>query len=116
MARTALVPVRPTTLGVASNLVAVDATASPNGMSFPWVLTSILHVKTAGTVITITIATNITFADGLVLPNRVIVTAATSETFIGPFPQAEYQQADGNVWVNFSVATACTAEVLQTTT
>jgi hypothetical protein len=110
MARTAIVPVKPTTAGVAKNLVAPDAV---NFNNFVWRVDSILHFVVGATATTITIFTNIIFADGLALPNRVFTAITAQELYVGPFPQQEYQQADGTVWVNFSQVTAVTVEVIQ---
>jgi|ERR1700716_1352784 len=110
MARTAIVPTLSTMAGVVAAPVAVDASASPNGMSFPAAPRRILRVITTGTLTAVTVQTNASVA-GLALTAPVITTGATAQTYIGPFGQ-HHTQADGNVYLNFSSATGATVEVI----
>jgi hypothetical protein len=115
MARTAIVPtacVPASATGVASNLVAVDASASPNGMSYPAAPKRVVRVKTTGTIITVTVQTGPTQgAGGLALTPRTVTLPATGDSYLGPYG-AEHTQPDGNVYLNFSVATGGTIEVI----
>lgn len=108
MPRVVLTPRKPTPAGVAPSLVAADA----QGHSVPYTRDVMFHVKTSSTAVTATIATAVVFADGLTLPSRAVGMASSSESFIGPFPQQEYMQADGNLYIDFSPITGVTVEAI----
>lgn len=109
MPRTTLVPRTPNPVGVTASLVTAD---NVNGMQAVYTRDTMFHVKTSSTALTATIATAITMSDGLVLPNRQVFMPSGGETFIGPFPQQEYMQADGNLYIDFSTGTGVTVEAL----
>ncbi|SER95361.1 hypothetical protein SAMN05216188_11860 [Lentzea xinjiangensis] len=112
MARTLIGKLTTTRAGAEPAMTNVDATASPDGMYFPWTPTARLLVKTGGTAtnVTIDVATQV---DGLDVTDRVVAVAATTPVgeFIGPFGP-EYKHADGNVRVNFSSATNATCCII----
>lgn len=105
MARTLIAKTTVTRAGVEPTMTNVDATASPDGMYFPWTPTAKLLVTTGGTATTATIDIPTT-VDGQAVTDRQVVMPATTAVckLIGPFGP-EYKQADGNVHVNFSSAT-----------
>lgn len=112
MARTLIARTTVTRAGVEPTMTAVDATAAPDGMYFPWSETAKLLVRTTGTATVVTIDVSTT-VDGLAVTDRTASIAATTVVgeFIGPFGP-EYRQADGNVHVNFSSATGATVAVI----
>jgi hypothetical protein len=73
-----------------------------------------LYVKNAsGSPITVTIDTP-GLVDGLAIANLTVsVPATTGERMIGPFPPGIYNQADGNVYVDWSSVTSVTAGVFR---
>lgn len=107
MARTALVPSPITTAGLVPALVNAD---NANGMSYPAKAGRFIWVKNTNAA-----PCNVTIregpssgVDGNVLPDKVVtVPASTGERLIGPMPQ-NYTQADGNVYLDFSVGGATT--------
>lgn len=112
MARTVVTPVVPTLAGVAANPVAVDASASPNGMAIASVTPrTVVRVITTGTLTAVTVKSALTVG-GLALADQGAVnTPATGTTWFGPF-QSHQIQADGSVYMNFSSATGATIEAI----
>lgn len=110
MARTVITPTLSTAAGVAAAPVAVDASASPNGMSYTNAPRRIFRVITTGTLTVVTIATNASVA-GLALAAATVTTPATGTTWCGPYG-SHHTQADGTVALNFSSATGATVEVI----
>lgn len=109
MARTALTTQQLASGGLAASYVAGDNT---NGMQFAYSARKVLHVKnTTGGAIVVTVPVPST-VDGLAVASRTVsVPATTGERFIGPFPPS-YQQADGNVYVDFA-ATGTTVTLVE---
>jgi hypothetical protein len=110
VARTAITPTLVVPGGTVAAPVAVDASASPNGMSYPAAPRRIVRVKTTGTPTTMTIQTNAAVA-GLALAAATVTFGATVDEYAGPFG-SHHTQADGNVYLNFSSATGATIEVI----
>jgi hypothetical protein len=112
MARVAFVPVVAGPAGVASGLI---TPSNAGGYSFVWTQGSVLHVKNAsGSPVNVTIHTNVVYADGLTLPDRVVaIPATTGDVYIGALQQSEYAQADGTVNVDFASSASVLAEVIQ---
>jgi hypothetical protein len=112
MARTLIAALDTTPSGSEPTMTNVDASASPNGMYFPWTETARLMVVTAGTATAPTFDIPVLVA-GQAVTDLVGAVQATTPVgkFFGPFPTA-YRQADGNVYVNFSVATAAKACII----
>lgn len=107
MARSTLVPQLLTSAGLVPALVNAD---NANGILFPAKPGRFLWVKnTNAGVCNVTIREGPqSTVDGNVLADKVIVVpASTGERLIGPFPQ-NYTQADGNVYIDFSVGGATT--------
>jgi hypothetical protein len=109
MARTNLTPQNAASSGLAASYAAGDNT---NGMQFAYHPRRVLHVKnTTGAPINVTVPIPAT-VDGKAVASQVVAVPATNgERFIGPFPSA-YQQADGNVYVDFA-ATGTTVALLE---
>ncbi len=114
MARTTLNFQQVVRTGIVPTFTAVDAV---NGNQFANDGRMGLHVKNAGAS-----PTNATFLtpqviDGdLAVPDRVVTIAAGAEKKIGPFPPSGpegYNQADGNVYVDWSVGTSVTVNVFR---
>lgn len=112
MARTLIAKTTTVRAGIEPTMTNVDATASPDGMYFPWTPTARLFVKTGGTATNVTVDVAIQ-VDGLDPANRVVAVQATTPVgkIIGPFG-AEYKQSDGSVYVNFSSATNATCCII----
>lgn len=71
----------------------------------------VLHIKTVGTACTVTVQTPGT-VDGQAVADRTIALGTNAERFIGPFPVDVYNQADGQVYIDYSAVTAVTVAVL----
>jgi hypothetical protein len=71
-----------------------------------------LHVKTGSTACDVTIVTPGT-VDGLAVADRTISIGTSSERMIGPFPRAQYNQADETVHANFSAVTQVTCAAIR---
>lgn len=112
MARTLIAALDTTPSGSEPTMTNVDASASPNGMYFPWTETAKLLVVTAGTATAPTFDIPVLVA-GQAVTDLVGAVQATTPVgkFFGPFPAA-YRQVDGSVYVNFSVATAAKACII----
>lgn len=107
MARTVLVPALISTAGLVPALVNAD---NANGMQYPAKSGRFLWVKNtnAGTCTVTALEGPAATIDGQVLPDKaVVVPANTGERLIGPFG-AQYVQADGNIYLTFSVGGATT--------
>lgn len=73
-----------------------------------------LHIKnTNGSARTLTIASNMTLADGRPVVDRDEVIAATSEQFLGPFETDIYNNSDGQLELSWSATAGVTLAVLQ---
>lgn len=76
-----------------------------------------LHVKnTGGGVCNVTPRLNTAIATQLgatVTEPVIAVPATTGDRMIGPFPPALYQQADGNLYVDYSTPTGVTAAAIK---
>jgi hypothetical protein len=107
MVRTALVPVATSTAGLVPALVNAD---NANGMSYPAKPGRFIWVKNTNAApcnVTISFGPAAT-EDSIAPANRVVaVPANTGERLIGPMPQF-YTQADGMVYLDFSVGGATT--------
>lgn len=82
--------------------------ATAGGDTFPNDGNALLIVKTAGTVVTVTVD-SIKPCDQGSDHNVVVVLAATAETTIGPFPVARFGRSPA---ITYSVVTACTVAVV----
>ncbi|HEU5475698.1 MAG TPA: hypothetical protein VFV67_34085 [Actinophytocola sp.] len=115
MARTNITKTTRSRAGVQPTMVAVDASASPNGMMFDWTATAEVVVRsTDGSPHTMTVAVaDAARPDGLTVPGRAVTIPATTTVALaaGPFGP-EYRQADGKVYLNFDAATGMTIGVL----
>ena len=111
MARTAITPVVPTPLGVAAAPVAVDASASPNGMQVKASAHLAGRVITTGTLTAVTIQNNTPTPEGNTLTPVAFNTPATGTTWI-LLNRSWMVQTDGNVYLNFSSAVGATIEAI----
>ena|SRR2546428_4230123 len=113
MARTTITPVVPVIGGVAAAPVAVDATASPNGMQVAATGKTHLAMRviTTGTLTAVTIQNNTPTPEGNTLTPVPVNTPATGTTWFR-LDRSWMVQSDGNVYLNFSSATGATVEVL----
>jgi hypothetical protein len=111
MPRTALTVREVVLAGVTMGEVSVDAA---NGMSFSNIGNeTIFYMRTAGTVITVTFRVPAK-VKGLTITDVVVVMGATASLLIGPFPSEIFNQVDGTVYVDFSVATNGTCSAIHT--
>lgn len=112
MARTAITKTTPTRSGVAiTTLTAVDASASPNGMSFVSDGSELVIVKNGdASPHTMTVDIPVT-VDGQAVTDKTVTVAAGATVIAGPFGP-EYRQADGTVHLNFDSATSMTVGVI----
>lgn len=112
MARTAITKTTPTRAGVAiTTLTAVDASASPNGMSFVSDGSELVIIKNGDAsphTMTVDIPTTV---DGQAVTDRTVTVPAGGTYVAGPFG-SEYRQQDGTVHLNFDSATGMTVGVL----
>ncbi|MDQ3580002.1 MAG: hypothetical protein M3443_20875 [Actinomycetota bacterium] len=112
MARTVITKISPVRAGVAiTTLTAVDATASPNGMSYLSDGTELVIIKNADAAphtATFDIPTTV---DGQAVTDKTVTIAAGATVVAGPFGP-EYRQATGHVHLNFDAATSMTVGVL----
>lgn len=101
MARTVLTPQLVTHAGTAVS----TSTGDPvNGNAFSPAAAAVLEVaNNTGLSVTVTIHTNVTL-DGIALGNRQVTVLNGQTILFGPFTNGLYMQADGNVWVDFSVS------------
>lgn len=113
MARTALTRQSLTRAGVQLTMSAVDATAAPNGNSYPSDGSEMLVIKNTDTVAhTCTVAVAAAARpDGLAVTGRTVSVPAGATVHAGPF-DATYRQADGNVHLNWDSATGMTVAVV----
>lgn len=109
MARTDLTPQNVSRSGVAPSFAA----ANVDGHSWANNGRQLLYVKnTAGSPVTVTFPIPVTVDGQAVASKTVSVPATTGERLIGPFP-TQYNQADGDAWVDFSSVTNVTVALLQ---
>lgn len=106
MPRTAVVAQQISRAALTPAFVTPDAA----GSSFQNDGTPVLHVKTGGTGTTVTIPIPNT-VDGQTVASKSYVIGTTSERLIGPFPAAIYNQASGEVFVDYSSITTVTVAV-----
>lgn len=98
-----------------AGLAPAFAAANVDGHSWANNGRQFLYVKNAaGAPITVTFPIPVTVDGQAVASKTVSVPATTGERLIGPFP-AQYQQADGDVWVDFSAVTSVTVALLSFT-
>ena len=85
-----------------------------NGMSFSNAgATAFVHIKNGdASGKTLTIVTSYT-GDGLALADRTVSLAATSDYFIGPFPNGFYGNSTNTVYLDIDSGTSVTIAVLQ---
>lgn len=108
MARTALTVQQVTRSGLTPSYGA----ANVDGHSVGNAGTEVLHVKTGGTGCTVTILIP-GKVDGQTVPGKAIVIGTSSERLIGPFPPSIYNQASGEIYVDFSAVTSVTIAALR---
>lgn len=110
MARTALTIQQIVRAGLTPSYGAanVDGHALANGGQ------EFIHVKTVGTGCTVTIQTP-GLVDGQAVADRTIVLGTNTERMIGPFPPNIYNQASGEVYIDFSAVTAVTIAAVRPT-
>jgi len=108
MPRTAIVAQQVSRSALTPAYVAPDVA----GSSFSNGGQEILHVKTGGTGATVTIPIPGTI-DGQSVASKSYVLGTTQERFIGPFPPNIYNQASGEVYVDYSSITTVTVAVLR---
>jgi hypothetical protein len=108
MARTALTVQQVTRAGLtpAYSAAPVDGHSILNGGK------ELLHVKTGGTACNVTIQTPGS-VDGQAVADRVVAIGTSSERIIGPFPPDIYNQASGEIYVDFSAVTSVTVAALR---
>ena len=107
-ARTVLTVQSVTRSGTVPTYGAVDAV---NGDEFTNDGRTFIHVKNgAGAPITVTISTPGT-VDGLAVAERTVSVTNASEKMIGPFPPGTYNQATGEVHLDYSSGTSITIAV-----
>lgn len=102
MARTALI-VQPISR---SGLTPTYGGVNSDGHSLANAGQEFFHVKTGGTICTVTVLTpgNV---DGLAIADRPVVISANSERFFGPYPPDIYNQIGiASVYIDFSASTS----------
>ena len=77
------------------------------GMALPNSGVEVLHIKTGGTGATVTIPIP-SLVDGQTVASKSYVLGTSTERMIGPFPTNTYNQASGEVFVDFSSITTVT--------
>lgn len=102
----ALTPQIPAVAGV----VLTYAAASANGNTFPNNGQKLVHIKNGGSSITVTPTATKTLA-GLTITGTPI-TVAAGEKLIGPFPTDYFNDASGNVTLQFSDVTSVTIAIV----
>ncbi len=108
MARTTLTVQQITRAGLSPTYTAVD---QPNGNQFLNDGRETIHVKNGGAgSLTVTVKRNYS-VDGAAVPDQTITVPAGEERKAGPFPTDWFNQADGYVYVDWSVGTTVTANV-----
>jgi hypothetical protein len=111
MARTTLLPAMIATggAGLVPALVAAD---SSNGMFYPAKSGRFLWVKNANAgTCTVTLRSNLVIDGDVVPDNTVVVPATTGERLIGPLGSS-HTQADGSVYVDFSISASVTVGIV----
>ena len=109
MARTAIVPQTMAPTGFVPSFAPANAVG---GASIPGDGKTVIHVKNASaSPINVTIQTPVQ-VDGLAVEERVVAVANGAEKIIGPF-NANYNQADGTVYVDYSAVTSVTVAAYQ---
>lgn len=103
MARTALTIQQITRSGLTPSYGA----ANVDGHSVANAGEEILHVKTTSTGCTVTFLIP-GKVDGQSVPGKAIVIGTASERFFGPYPPGIYNQASGEIYVDFSAVTGVT--------
>ena len=89
------------------------ASANVDGNSFANNGRVILHAKNgSGGAITVTVKTPGT-VDGLAVADRTVSVPAGEERMIGVFPPADYNQSDGDVYIDYSGVTSLTVAALR---
>lgn len=115
MARTPATAQKMTMAGLAATYSAAPATGAGNGISFAPAPGRFVHVKNgnaAPSVLTMPLNAAKVAVDGAAPPDpTVTVPATTGDRFIGNFHDA-HVGTDGNVYVDFSVATTVTYAVI----
>ena len=108
MARTAITKQARSRSGLTATTQVIDASASPNGMSFVWSPTAeVVLANTDASSHTMTVALNVPVGDGITVPGKAVTIPVTSTNLpliVGPF-DAKYKQDDGNVYLNFDAST-----------
>jgi len=90
-----------------------NAATATDGDAFENDGKTFIHVKNAGSQITLTIQTPGT-VDGLAVTDRTVtIPATTGDKMIGPFPTSQYNQSDGKVYLDWSGVTTVTFAVVR---
>lgn len=98
---------------VVSGLAAVYTAANVDGHSIDNKPGMVLHVKNgSGVSINVTCQTPATVGS-LAVAEDIVAVAAGAEKFIGPFDPGLFNQAGGDVYVDFSAVTTVTVAALQ---
>lgn len=84
------------------------AAANADGHSLHGDGKSVIEVKNGGSQITVTIQTPATVSGLAVAEQVVTIPATTGDKIIGPFPPNTYNQADGDVYIDFSAVASVT--------
>jgi hypothetical protein len=109
MARTLRAAQQTTSAGLTETFTAVD---NVNGELMPYNNgRQALHVKCTGALCTVTVRDPVT-VDGQAAPDRVITVPATTGDKVIGLQSSVYLQADGNVYVDYSISTGVTAALV----
>lgn len=98
-----------------TGIVPSYAAADVAGDLVPWSADTFLHVKNGGAgSITVTVASQYSIAPiGTVAQDLTVSIDAGAEKMIGPFYEAAYKNADGNVEISYSDAASVTVAALK---
>jgi hypothetical protein len=97
---------------VRSGLTPSYSAANVDGHGIPNSGAEFLHVKTGGTGTTVTIPIPGT-VDGQAVASKTVVLGTSTERMIGPFPPGTYNQASGEVHIDFSSVTTVTVAAIK---
>jgi archaellum component FlaG (FlaF/FlaG flagellin family) len=113
MARTNITKTAHSRGGAQPAMVAVDASAAPNGMMYDWTATAEVVVRNTDTnPHTMTVQIPVLVDGQAVTAKTVTIPASTVVAVVGGPYGAEYRQADGKVYLNFDAATGMTIGVM----